>query len=160
MPLGSYAHCSGIPTLLRCLSGIHILSLAQREKLVVSRRKWQDSCTSPPRHLTPPGRSRNEDMCPNLPYVAFSHSHSPKSHNVTSLSLGASNPSLDPLLSASRHVYVSCPEQEQSWTFNDPSSQHRQVDPSSKICVRIKEPSPTASATTSQDSSSRKVSHK
>ena len=96
MPLGSYALCSGIPTLLRCLSGIHILSLAQREKLVVSRRKWQDSCTSPPRHLTPPGRSRNEDMCPNLPYVAFSHSHSPKSHNVTSLSLGASNPSLAP----------------------------------------------------------------
>ena len=62
VPLGTYELCSEIPTWLRCLSGIHILSLTQREKLVVSHRKWQDSCTSLPRHLTPPGCSRNEDM--------------------------------------------------------------------------------------------------
>ena len=54
--------------------------------------------------------------------------------------------------SPSRHVYISCPGQEQT-------SQHHQVDPSSKIRVLAKKPSPTASsATTSQDSSSRKVS--
>jgi hypothetical protein len=79
---------------------------------------------------------------------------------TTLLCLGRFQSITRSLLSASRHVYVSHPEQEQACAFNDPSSQRRQIDPSSKICVPVKEPSPTASrATISQDSSSRKVSH-
>jgi hypothetical protein len=153
VPLGTYTLCSGIPTWLRCLSGIHIHLLAQREKLVVSRRKWQGAHLG---ILPPPLVVLATRTCPSLPNVVFSLSFSPKSHSSTSLSWTITRS----LLSASRHVYVSRPEQEQACAFNDPSSQHRQVDPSSKIRVLVKEPSATATrATISQDSSSRKVSH-
>ena len=72
----------------------------------------------------------------------------PKSHNPTSLSwtLPIS------LLWASHHVYISRPGQEQT-------PQHHPLDPSSKIRVPAKKPSPSPSATTCQNSSSRKVSH-
>ena len=128
-----------------CLVFISFHSLRGRSFLV-SRRNGRTPASA---SYTPPGRSRNGGHVRTF-LTSSSLSLSLLKVTILLLCLGRFQ---SITCSLSRHVYISRPGQEQT-------SQHHQVNPSSKIRVLARKPSPTASsATTFQDSSSRKVTY-